>query len=70
MDENQLWATLWKCAATFLSILAVSIASCTAHQNYVQTQAMKGVQNPSAVQCSFGDRDMKGSAFCVEVAKH
>jgi hypothetical protein len=70
MEDNQLYATFWKCAAAFLIVVAISTASCTAHQNYVQTEAMQKSQNPAAVQCSFGDKDTKGSAFCLEVAKH
>jgi hypothetical protein len=69
LEDNQLWATVWKCGASAVGVIAIAIAGCTAHQNFVQTEALEKAQNPAALQCSFGDRDEKASAFCVEVAK-
>lgn len=70
MDDNQLYGLFWKCAAGAIGVVALSVASCTAHQDYVQTQVLAKAANPAALQCAFGDRDTKVSAFCLEAAKH
>ncbi|HTJ16511.1 MAG TPA: hypothetical protein VL494_06980 [Steroidobacteraceae bacterium] len=70
MDDTQLWAIFWKCAAVTLSVIAISTASCTAHQDYVQTQALAKSANPAALQCGFAGKEAQTTAFCAETAKH
>jgi hypothetical protein len=53
-----------------LSVIAISTASCTAHQDYVQTQALAKSANPAALQCGFAGKEAQTTAFCAETAKH
>lgn len=70
MNDNELYALIWKSTAATVIAVALSVAGCTAHQNYVQTDVMTKTANPAAVQCSFGSSTEQSTPFCLEVAKH
>jgi hypothetical protein len=59
----------WRCVAGAFMVLVVSVASCTAHQNYIEGQVVAKSANPAATECAFSGSDKQHSAFCVEVAK-
>jgi hypothetical protein len=70
MDDTELYAVIWRCVAAVAMTTIASVAGCTAHENYVQTEVLAKAINPAAVQCAFGDSQEKNSPFCIEVAKH
>jgi hypothetical protein len=70
MSDNELYAVIWRSVAATIVAIAASIAGCTAHQNYVQTEVMVKSANPSAVQCAFGNSTEQSTPFCLEIAKH
>jgi hypothetical protein len=67
MDNDN---TLLRCLATAFCTLVVSVASCTAHQNYLETAVVAKAANPAAVECAFSGTDRQHTAFCIEAAKH
>lgn len=69
MEDNQLYALFWKCAACVVATAVVTIGSCTAHQNYLQKEVLEKTGNPTALNCSFSGKEASNTPFCMEAAK-
>ncbi|USE79501.1 hypothetical protein NDR89_23200 [Cupriavidus gilardii] len=69
MNDNQLYAVFWKCAAAVLVFGTATIGSCTMHQHRIQSEVLVKSPNPALTQCAFLDQGRKSSAFCIEVAR-
>jgi hypothetical protein len=51
MEENQLYALVWKLVAVVLSVVILTLGSCTAYQTYRITES----QDPIAAKCAISD---------------
>lgn len=67
MDDNQLFALFWKCAATCVAVIAITAGGCTSYSNKLAAELAAKSSNPALVQCSvYSDR--RASAFCIALA--
>lgn len=67
--EEQLFALFWKCLATVICTLILSIAGYNAHSNYLLAEIMKKVENPALAKCAIDTSSTNQSAFCIELAR-
>lgn len=66
MDES---VNFMRCITAGFCVLVVSVASCTAHQNRLETDAIAKAANPAQAACAFAGPDRQKTAFCVEIAR-
>ena len=66
MDDNNLFALIWKCVTTFACVATISMAGCVAHTHYQVTQALLNKVDPLAVACAHNNDN--SSTDCAVLA--
>lgn len=66
-DDTILLRTIWRCCAVAVCTLAVTIGGCTAHENYLITQASEHGVDAIRAGCAISPSNMK-DGVCVLVA--
>lgn len=61
MEDNQLYALIWKLAFASLCVLIVSGASCSSFETYRITEA----KDPIAVKCALASRESPQACMVV-----
>ena len=67
MNDNQLYALIWKCIGSVIAIITVTAGGCTSYSNMLAAELAAKSSNPALVQCSV-DSDRRASAFCIALA--
>lgn len=70
MEDNNLWALVWKCCAAVVCVGIVSLSSCVAYESHLVAKSVEAGVNPIAARCGMGMiESMNKSIPCYEAAK-
>jgi len=70
MDENKFWISLWKISATFLCVVVVVVAGCTANRQYQTRMLVENAKvSPIEANCALEADSLKTTACIMLVSK-